>query len=672
MTASPADAVARPPGPAPAGPTRPVPGGPAPGYPARAWWAAVVLVVLSAGLHVAVAVLAPGPIGAPVRAAGVLVPLIGLVAAIAPGLATRRARRTPGAASLAAPAALGALGAGALLVDLTLLLDPISAARPDVMPSGTSALPVGYAAVLVAADAALLAAAAVATVGLVVLARAFGASVFGDQHAAALLRPVAGALLAAVGLVAAPFSVSRPGTGFAPHAVLDTPAPAGVGVLLLAATVVVVALLPGLRAIGTAAAPDRRTPTEADETGMRVRRAVHTALGAGVVAGVVPLLAASIARAGLAVSPGAVLALAGGLLLIGIPARTAVLRTRAAGVMALLTALAALFGALLPTLSGVSDASGSPLETGTGILLLPAAAVLAVPALLVVVGTPRIVVRARPTLSVAWLTVPFAAGPALDVVLAGIDGGSAPVAPLDPALPPAGVTAAGVGVGAGGWAVVAALVLAVLTAVLAVGAGFAERRDVSGGYSPLGARPADGTDTVEPDPTMLPMCAVAAVLAVPGFGGPLARDALAANAAGGVWQNPGAAAWGSLAGVVGVAIAALLAPRARPARALALLGAAGALLVVRLSALVLTPPRPGESVGIGTWAAVACLVVTLAAAGVAVLRIREAGREATASASEALSACSPDQLSSSGRKAASSESGARTSADGEDGSPSSR
>jgi len=91
-----------------------------------------------------------------------------------------------------------------------------------------------------------------------------------------------------------------------------------------------------------------------------------------------------------------------------------------------------------------------------------------------------------------------------------------------------------------------------------------------------------------------------------------------------VWQNPGAAAWGSLAGVVGVAVAALLAPRARPARALALLGAAGALLVVRLSALVLTPPRPGESVGIGTWAAVACLVVTLAAAGVAVARIREA------------------------------------------------
>ena len=180
------------------------------------------------------------------------------------------------------------------------------------------------------------------------------------------------------------------------------------------------------------------------------------------------------------------------------------------------------------------------------------------------------------------------------------------------------------GIGPGGWAVVGALVLAVLTAVLAVGAGFAERRDVSGGWSPLGNRPADGTDTVEPDPTMLPMCALAAVLAVPGFGGPLARDAFAANAAGGAWQNPGATAWGSLAGVVGVAIAVLLAPRARPARALALLGAAGALLVVRLSALVLTPPRAGEGVGIGTWAAVVCLVVTLGAAAVAVSQIRDA------------------------------------------------
>lgn len=624
MTATPADAASRSRGPAPAGPTRPGPGRPTPGHSARAWWAAVALVVVAAGLRIAVAVLTPGALGAPVRAAGVLAPLVGLVAAVAPGLATRRVRRTPGAASLAAPAALGALGIGGLLVDLTLLLDPVSAARPDVLPSGTSTLPPGFAVALVAADVALIAAAVVGTVGLVTLARTTGGSVFGTQRGASLLRPVAGALVAAAGLVAAPFTVAGPESGFAPHAVLDTPAPAGAGIAVLAATVVVVALLPGVRAVGsTGDGPPHRSPTEADETGMRVRRAIHTALGAGLVAGMAPVLAASFTRDGLDVSPGAVLAVVGGLLVIGVPARTAVLRSRAVGVAALLSAVAALFGALLPTLSGASDAAGSPFATGTGILLLPAAAVLAVPALLVVVGTPRVVVRARPTLSVAWLTVPFAAGPALDVVLAGVDGGGTPAAALDPGLGTAGATVPQVGVGTGGWAVVLALVLAGLTAVLAVGAGFAERRDVAGGYAPLGARPADGTDTVEPDPTMLPMAAIAAVLAVPGFGGPLARDALAANAAGGAWQNPGAAAWGSLAGVVGVAIAALLAPRARPARALALLGAAGALLVVRLSALVLTPPRPGESVGIGTWAAIACLVVTLGAAGVAIMRIRE-------------------------------------------------
>ncbi len=631
MTASAADAGSRPPGPAPVSP-RPGPRHRPRGH-ARAWWVAVALVALAAVLRLVVALLAPGPIGAPVRAAGVLAPLLGVVAAVAPGLATRRGGRSLGAASLSAPAALGALGAGGLLVDLTLLLGPESAARPDVLASGTSGLPAGFGAALVAADAALLAAAIVATTGLVALVRRTGGSVFGTQRGTALVRPAAGALLAAAGLVAAPFTVASPGTGFAPHAVLDTPAPAGAGVALLAATVVVVALLPGVRAVtGPAAATRRGVPSEADETGMRVRRAVHTALGAGVVAGTAPVLAASIARDGLAVSPGAVLAVAGGLLVIGVPARTAVLRSRAAGVAALLTAVAAMFGALLPTLSGTSGAAGSPLETGTGILLLPAAVVLAVPALLVVVGTPRVVVRARPTLSVAWLTVPFAAGPALDVVLAGVDGAGTPAAVLDPGLGSAGADAAQVGVGTGGWAVVAALVLAVLTAVLAVGAGFAERRDVAGAWgapgTPLGARPADGTDTVEPDPTMLPLAAVAAVLAVPGFGGPLARDALASGAAGGAWQNPGAAAWGSLAGVVGVAVAALLAPRARPARALALLGAAGALLVVRLSALVLTPPRPGESVGIGTWAAIACLLVTLAAAGVAIMRIRSASRAA--------------------------------------------
>ena len=633
MTASPADAGSRRPGPAPGGPTRPGPGAPASGRVARAWWIAVALVTVAVALRIVVAVAAPGALGAPVRVAGVLAPLVGLIAAFAPGLATRRGRRPLGVASLSAPAALGALGAGGLLLDVTLLVDPVSAARPDVLPGGTSALPAGLAAALVVGDVALLAAATVATTGLVALARRAGGSVFGTQRGAALLRPVAGALVVAAGLVAAPFTVDGPGTGFAPHAVLDTPPPAGVGTALLAATVVVLALLPGARALaGVPGEPRRGAPTEADETGMRVRRAVHTALGAGVVGGVAPVLAASIARAGLAVSPGAVLTVAGGLLLIGVPARTAVLRSRAAGVAALLAATAALFGALLPTLSGSSGAAGSPLQTGTGVLLLPAAVVLAVPALLVVVGTPRVVVRARPTLSVAWLTVPFAAGPALDVVLAGVDGADTPAAVLDPGTGAAGVTGLGVGVGTGGWAVVAALVLAVLTAVLAAGAGFAERRDVAGGRAspgtPLGARPADGTDTVEPDPTMLPMAALAAVLAVPGFGGPLARDALAAGAAGGVWQNPGAAAWGSLAGVVGVAVAVLLAPRARPARALALLGAAGALLVVRLSALVLTPPRPGESVGIGTWAAVACLVVTLAAAGVAIMRIREASEPA--------------------------------------------
>jgi hypothetical protein len=600
MTASRAEPRPSPPGPAAEAETRRVGG---------AWWAAATSVAVAAGLRIAVVVLAPGAIGAPTRAAGVLAPVVALVAALAPGLATRRARRTPGAASLAAPAALGVLGVGALLVDLTLLVDPVAAARPDLLPSGTSTLPATLAVLLVVADVALLVAAVVAGRGLVALVRTGGAAVLGGHPPGALVRPVAGAVLAAVGIAAAPFSVGGVESGFAPHAVLDTAPPAGLGVALLAVVLVVTAVLPGLR------------PTEPDadaETGMRVRRAVHTALGAGVVAAVAPVVAASIARSGLEVSPGAVLAVAGGLLLIGVPARTAVLRSRAAGVAALLTAGAALFGALLPT---TTLADSAPVESGTGVLLLPAAAVLALPAVLVVVGTPRLVVRARPTLSVAWLTVPFAAGPALDVVLGAVDSTTPAVDPAFGAAIPFPTT--GVGVGAGGWAVVGALVLAVLTAVLAVGAGFAERRDVAGARTPLGARPADGTDTVEPDPTMLPMCALAAVLAVPGFGGPLARDAFAANAAGGTWQNPGAAAWGSLAGVVGVAIAVLLAPRARPARALALLAAAGALLVVRLSALVLTPPRPGESVGVGTWAAIVCLVVTLGAAVVSVMQIRE-------------------------------------------------
>src|ERR1700712_4200846 len=114
MTASPADAGSRRPGPAPGGPTRPGRGAPGPERSARAWWIAVALVTVAAGLRIAVAVAAPGALGAPVRVAGVLAPLVGLIAAIAPGLATRRGRRPLGAASLSAPAALGALCRGRL------------------------------------------------------------------------------------------------------------------------------------------------------------------------------------------------------------------------------------------------------------------------------------------------------------------------------------------------------------------------------------------------------------------------------------------------------------------------------------------------------------------------------------------------------------------------------
>src|SRR3954454_16210675 len=78
MTASPADAGSRRPGPAPGGPTRPGPGAPAPGPVApapepvaRAWWIAVALVAVAVALRIVVAVAAPGALGAPVRVAGV-------------------------------------------------------------------------------------------------------------------------------------------------------------------------------------------------------------------------------------------------------------------------------------------------------------------------------------------------------------------------------------------------------------------------------------------------------------------------------------------------------------------------------------------------------------------------------------------------------------------------
>jgi hypothetical protein len=115
---------------------------------------------------------------------------------------------------------------------------------------------------------------------------------------------------------------------------------------------------------------------------------------------------------------------------------------------------------------------------------------------------------------------------------------------------------------------------------------------------------------------------LAAVLAVPAFGVPLVTspDYLPA----GLWSRFSVASWGLLAAAATVIVAGLLAPRSRPARAVALLVGAAAVVAVQLSAVPLLGGR-GEaaaSIAAGTWFALACGLALLGGAFVAGRRDR--------------------------------------------------
>jgi len=154
--------------------------------------------------------------------------------------------------------------------------------------------------------------------------------------------------------------------------------------------------------------------------------------------------------------------------------------------------------------------------------------------------------------------------------------------------------------GAGFWFVIAALVLAAVAAVFAAIAGGVERDEVD-----LSAEIGTAADR-----KMLGPCVAAALLGVGAFGLPMI-DA-AGFTAPGIWTEFRPASWGLLAAVAVVAAACLVAVRARPVRAAALLLGAVAVVGVHLLELPLTGARVAEpSAGLGTWLSLACVVALL-------------------------------------------------------------
>lgn len=255
---------------------------------------------------------------------------------------------------------------------------------------------------------------------------------------------------------------------------------------------------------------------------------------------------------------------------------------RITGLLALLTALSAVLGALNPQVLSVVD--GSAIEAPARWLLLVAAVLIAVPGALMLV--PERAVAVRPALSVLWVAVVMVGTSLLStsVVASRVPGAIEP--------------------GAGVWWTVLAMVFAIMLAVSSMVAGMVdrEREEEAGDVPAVG----DGRLRI--------IVGVAALLTVGGFG---MSTVVAPDYAGsGLWQDFGVPFWGLLAGALAVLGALALVPRCRPARASALLAAVAAVLGVRALELPLAGREfPGAAAGPGTWLTVAATLVVALAIG---------------------------------------------------------
>ena len=156
--------------------------------------------------------------------------------------------------------------------------------------------------------------------------------------------------------------------------------------------------------------------------------------------------------------------------------------------------------------------------------------------------------------------------------------------------------------GAGAAWTFAALVLAVLVALAAVGTGVVEREDAG--------------DGAEAGANLLTPVVAGAVLAVAAFGLPV--FSVPGYVAPGLWSNFDTPSWGLLIAAVVVVGAAALALRSRPRPAAALLAGAAVLVALHAAELPLVGGGLGDaSPSTGFWVALAAAAALLVAAGMA-------------------------------------------------------
>lgn len=553
--------------------------------------AAVTLLVVGSGLVAAaprLRMVDPAAAGGPAFGVWPLLVVLALTPAVLVVILLLVGQRP---AALALVAAVAAVAAGRLVLDLWLAAAPWASTRPELWtPAGIGPARAGPGPwLLVAGQVCVVLAGGFAVAET---ARSRGEHALAPDPSASRVSPlvppaaVGCAVAAGFGLLTTPFRSADP--RLLPRTVLEVAPPEAAGGLLLVAGLVLAAGL-------AASSPDHRVV---------VAGLAGTAL-AGLGVGL-PRLAVSALAPGLGIAPGPVLAVAGALGLAALartvsthgwaepgslpgsrlsrPALATGLR-RSAGLLCLLSGGSAMVAAFADPVRLADDLPQPRLPT-LG-LLLCTGGLLAVAGW--ITAMHPVGRRIRPALAVVAMAMPMAAAEHLTAVLGVLD------------VP-------GVDAGPGWWLACVAVFTALVGAAVAVVAGGFERDDVD--LAELTGRPFGGP--------LAAASAAAAVLAVPAFLLPLVDGA--GRGVTGVFQPPfGLPAWTLLAAMAVTVGIALLGPRCRPGPAAVLYTGGCVLLMLRLARIPFGPrPLPAAGLAEGAWASLLCLVLLLVAATVAV------------------------------------------------------
>ncbi|RKT57653.1 hypothetical protein [Saccharothrix australiensis] len=480
-------------------------------------------------------------------------PLLAALALLPVGVAafflSRRATTTAAAALVPA----GVFAVGRFLVDLQVLADPLTAARPELY------LPTALTAPGPAAGLWVLLAGHVLTAAAGLVAATARTEPEGGRSERFGLPATAG-VVGAVGLCMAPFGSSD---AFIPAGgPLDAPLPALAGGLLVALAAPVLAVLSA-----SSGDPD-------------ARRGGLLGIAAVLVALAAPGLATAVAVDRVDAAPGPFLVLGAAVALawpatgraghdLALPGRRRL--HLIAAVLGVATGACAALGALTRHLD--VPAGVTPPTDYAARLLWPAAVAVALTALLP---------KARPAFAVALAAVPLAAGQALD-------------AALNAAKVPS------VGPGPGVWFTALAVLLAGAAASTAALAGAVERDE-------------EGADRTSPPLPLLAAALTAGLVAVGAFALPvLAAPGYVPITAFGLRVG----SWGLLIALVAVLVAVGLSLVSRPGRGAALLLGAACVTATRALEYPFSASRAaGTEPGPALWLALATTALLLVAAAI--------------------------------------------------------